>query len=145
MPTFVHGKGSHFSWSTAAGTTSNSTTATYINLSSGIEEVSLPRSVDTAEVTTYGDNDRNYIAGLRSGTVSVTGIFASTYEEKIAPALGSTKLGWISFGPAGNAVASRRELARTIITGYEVGAPFGDKVSMKIDFQITGPVKSTKF
>lgn len=145
MPTFIHGKGSYFAWSTAAGTTSNSGSVAYTNLSSGIEEVSFPRSVDTAEVTTYGDNDRNYIAGLRSGTVSVTGIWASTYEEKIAPALGSTKLGWVSFGPSGNAATSRRELARTIITGYEAGAPVGDKVSMKIDFMITGPVTSTKF
>lgn len=139
MPSFVHGKGAYFALS------NTSSTAGLINLSSGIEEVTLPRSVDTAEVTSYGDNDRNYIAGLRSGTVSVSGIWASTYEEKIAPLLGSATLFPFSFGPAGNASGRRREKGTAILTSYEVGAPVGDKVSMKIDLQITGAVTSTSF
>lgn len=139
MPTFVHGKGAYFALS------NTSSTSALINMSSGIEEVSFPRTVDTSEVTTYGDNDRNYIAGLRSGTVSVTGIFASTYEEKIAPLLGDSRLFPLVFGPAGSAVNSRKEKAVGIITNYEVGAPVGDKVSMKFTVQVSGAVTSTKF
>ena len=132
MPTFYHGKGASFQF---GGT----------NFSSGIEEVSFPRSVDTAEVTTYGDNDRNYIAGLRSGSISVSGIFASSYEAIIAPFLGgSTALTFI-FGPTSTASGRRKESGSCILTGYEVGAPVGDKVSMKIDLMITGAVTSGTF
>jgi len=143
MPTFIHGKGAYFALSTA--TTKTSTNATFINFSSGVEEVSLPRSVDTAEITTYGDGDREYIAGLRSGTISVTGIWASTYEEKIVTSLGSSKSVAFSFGPAGNTAGRRRERGKGIITSYEIGAPVGDKVSMSFEIQITGAVASTTF
>lgn len=144
MPTYAHGKGSYFALSTA--TTKTSTAATYINYSSGLEDVSLPRSVDTAEVTNFGSaGDKAFIAGLRSGTISVSGIWASTYEEKIVTALGSSKSVAFSFGPAGNAAGRRRERGKAIVTGYEVGASVGDKVTMKIDLTITGPVASTTF
>lgn len=139
MPNFVHGKGSYFALS------NTSSTSGLINLSSGIEEVSMPRTIDTAEVTSYGDSDRNYIAGLRSGTISITGMFASTYEEKIAPLLGSATLYPWAFGPGSTASLSRKEKGKAIITSYEVGAPVGDKVSMKINLQITGAITSTKF
>jgi predicted secreted protein len=137
MPTFLHGKGSYFSITTIAGAT--------VKMSSGLEEVSFPRSVDTAEVTTYGKNDRNFIAGLRSGTISVTGIFASTFEEKIAPLLGSTALTNFTFGPGSTATGARKEKGSAIVTSYEVGAPVGDKVSMKMSLQVTGTITSTKF
>jgi len=143
MPTFVHGKGAFFSMS--SGTTAVIGSASFINFSSGIEEVSLPRSVDTAEVTTYGDNDKNFIAGLRSGTVSVSGIWASTYEEKIAPLLGTANSSWFKFGPASNTAGKRQENGKAIVTSYEIGVPVGDKVSMKFDLQITGAVTSTVF
>jgi predicted secreted protein len=140
MPTFIHGKGAYFALS------NTSSTAAAVNFSSGISEVTLPRSVDTAEVTSFGDNDRNYIAGLRSGTISVTGMFASTYEEKVATMLASSKtnLAWV-FGPAGNASGRTRRKGQAIVTGYEVGAPVADKVSMKIDLQITGAVSTGTF
>lgn len=140
MPTFIHGKGSYF------GLSNTSSTSALVNFSSGVSEVTLPRSVDTAEVTSYGDNDRNYIAGLRSGTISVTGMFASTYEEKVATMMASSKtnLAWV-FGPAGNGSGKTKRSGKGIVTGYEVGAPVGDKVSMKIDLQITGAVSTGSF
>jgi len=132
MPTFIHGKGASFFFNS-------------VRYSSGIEEVSFPRSVDTAEVTTYGDNDRNYIAGLRGASISVTGIWASTYENLIAPLLGSTAASAFVFSPGSTAATNRKETGNAFITGYEVGAPVGDKVSMKIDFMVTGAVTSTKW
>lgn len=140
MPTFVHGKGAYL------GISTTTSTGAIVNFSSGVTEVSMPRSVDTAEVTTYGDNDRNYIPGLRTGTMSVTGIFASTYEEKVVTMMASSKTSLaFLFGPAGNSAGKRKEKGQAIVTGYEVGAPVGDKVSMKIDLQITGAVTSTAF
>lgn len=141
MPTYRHGKGSQF-W-----LSNSSSTASAVKLSSGIEELTFSRSIDTAEVTAYQDNDRNYIAGLRSATISLTGIFASTYESHLAGIIAApTAAGQaFVFAPGSTATNNRKEKGLAILTSYEVGAPVGDKVNMKVNLQVTGAVTSTKW
>ena len=67
-PNFKHGKGAFFSMTSSTGGT--------INCSSGVDDSSLERTVETAEVTTYGDDDKVYLSGLRDATIPVAGHFA---------------------------------------------------------------------
>ena len=65
MPTFRHGK--H--------------TAVFINgtnMSAFLNSASSTMAIETAETTTFGDQDKTYITGLSDGTVSMSGFFDST-------------------------------------------------------------------
>jgi len=136
-PTFRHGKEAYFAMSDTAGST--------FNCSSGLDDSSLERSVDTAEVTAYGDDDKVYLAGLRDATVPVSGHFASTYDAKLQTMLAhSTGTTW-TYGPAGNSTGLRKFRGNGIITSMTVGSPVGDKVSASWTLQVSGPITSTTF
>ena len=136
-PSFVHGKSGHFDMTDTGGTT--------VNFSSGLSDVSIDRSLDTAEVTAMGDNDRAYVVGLRGATISVSGHFASTYAEKIDGMLGnSTATNWI-FGPAGNTGGFRKYNGEGNLTSLAYGATVDGKVDMSFTVQVTGAVTSGTF
>lgn len=132
-PTFRHGKGA--SARCAVGAT------TYV-LSSGTRSVKMSRKADTSDVTTYGDNDRNFLAGLRSGEFSVSGIFASTYEA-ISSALGTTSAVTFKFDPHGATSGRTRYSASVIMTAYDVSAAVDGNVEMEMSFMRTGALTST--
>lgn len=114
------------------------------NLSSGITDMTFGRTVETADITTYGDGDRFYLAGLRTGTMSGNGIFASTYEDIISPLLGvSTGIG-VKVSPHGAVSGRTLYTCGVIITDASVGVPVGDRVTMAFNFQRTGAILSTK-
>lgn len=120
-------------------------TTTY-NLSSGLDDSTFDRSADTADVTTYGDSDKNFIATLRDGTFSAAGTFASTYEF-LASYLGSTSTITLTYGPHGNSTGASypKYTCTVLLTGFSAKAPVGDKVSMDLTFQRSGAVTSTHF
>lgn len=43
-----------------------------------LSNVSLTRNGDTLDVTTFGDSDREFIQGLRSATITISGYFDPT-------------------------------------------------------------------
>lgn len=114
------------------------------NLSSGITESNFGRTIETADVTTYGDTDRSYLAGLRSGAISVSGLYASTYEDVISPLLGvSTGIG-LKYYPHGKVSGRPALFCGVIFTDASIGAPVGDKVTMAMSMARTGSILSTK-
>ena len=136
-PTFVHGKSGYFAMTDTGGST--------INFSSGLTDLSIDRSLDTAEVTAMGDNDRAYVVGLRGATLSVSGHFASTYAEKIDGMLGnSTATNW-TFGPAGSGSGSRKYTGAAHLTSLAYSGTVDGKVDMSFSLQVTGAVTSTTF
>lgn len=136
-PVFRHGKSAFLSMSDTGGTT--------FTLSSGGDDASLNSNVETADVTTFGDNDRNYIAGLRNHDISFSGHFATTHEEKLRGMLGNSTATNFVFGPHGNTTGYTKLTGAAHMTQLSIGAPVGDKVSVSMSFQITGAVSSTKF
>ena len=108
--------------------------------------MSLSRSLDTADVTSFGDNDRNYIPGLRGATCSFSGNFSSTHAEVLDGIFGrnSTATLSVEISPDGSTAAGRHLLkAETFITSLEYGAPVDDKVTMSGELLMTGAVTST--
>ena len=136
-PSFRAGKGAYFSLTSA--------TAGTINYSSGLDEASLERMAAALDVTTFGDNDEVYIAGLRGGTLSLSGHFASTYEEKLSALLGHTTTPQWIYGPESTSNTRRKLSGGGILTKFGIGAPVADKVSMSFDLQLSGAVTSTTF
>lgn len=136
-PSFRAGKSAMFTLTSATGGT--------INYSSGLDDASLERAAKALDVTTFGDGDEVYIAGLRGGTISLSGHFASTYEEKLSALLGhSTTPQWV-YGPESSANTRRKLSGGAILTKFSIGSPVDDKVSMSFDLQLSGAITSTTF
>ncbi len=136
-PTFVHGKSGFFSVSDTAGTTRN--------LSSGLDSASIDRSADTAEVTSFGDSDRAYIAGLRGATISLSGTFASTYAIRLDGMLGNSTLSNWVYGPEGNTGGSRKYSGTGNVTSVSYSGSVDGKIDMSIDIQVSGAVTAGTF
>jgi hypothetical protein len=137
-PSFRHGKGTNFKLDSTAGS--------LVNLSSGLDDVSFSRDLDTAEVTTFGDSDRSYIPGLKGATISCSGHFASTYAEVLDGVLNDATSTSYSFeySPDGSTAAGRHLLlGECLMTSLEYQSPVDDKVSMSFELLITGAVTST--
>ena len=133
-----HGRGTAFSLDSTAGT--------LVNLSSGLTEVSLSRDLDTAEITSFGDNDKSYIPGLRGATISLSGMFSSTHAEVLDGIFGvnSTATRSWEWNPDGSTAASRHLLkGEAFPTSLEYGSSVDDKVSLSCELIVSGAVTST--
>ena len=132
-----HGKSAFFSCSDAAAAT--------LVLSSGLDDLGFDRSLDTAEVTTFGENDRTYLPGLRGASMSWSGHFNSTQANRLDAMLGHSTSATCVYGPAGNTAGYHSYEFDANLTQIAIGSPVGDKVSMSGSFQVTGAVVSTNF
>jgi predicted secreted protein len=134
-PSFRSAKNGFLSITSATGGT--------VNLSSGVDNVSLSRSVQDLVVTTFGDSDVVRIAGLRDGSISFSGHFASTYEEKLSALLGhSTTTSW-AYGPESTANTRRKLSGSAILTGLDIGGSVDGKVDLSGTLALSGAVTST--
>ena len=129
---FVHGKSAYFKI--------NST-----DLSSYCDEVSLPRSIETAETTTFGKSAKTYITRLTDATISASGSWDATADGVIAPLVGSSSLVTWEVGPAGSTAGNVKYTGSAIITSYEVSAPVGDKVTFTLELQSSDSITRTTF
>ena len=136
-PTFRSGKSGFFSITSSTGGT--------VNLSSGLDDASLDRVAAALKVTTFGDSDEVYIAGLRGATLSLSGHFASTYEEKLSAMLGHTTTPQWIFGPESTSNTRRKYSGGAVVTGVTVNGAVDDKVSMSVSLQCSGAITATTF
>lgn len=133
-----HGKGSQLSIDSTAGS--------LVTFSSGLTEMSLSRELDTAEITTFGDNDRSYIPGLRGATISGSGLFSSTHAEVLDGFFhrNSTATASWEFSPDGSTAAGRHLLkGEMFLTSIEISASVDDKVDLSFEGVVSGAVVST--
>jgi predicted secreted protein len=137
MPTFVHGKNAQF----VLGAT---------NISNTLNEISMPREIETAETTAFGTQDKTYITGLSDATVSLSGMFDATVDGAINTLITNLKSGSIasasfSYGPAGSAGGAVKFEGNALITSYELSSPVGDVVTYSLELQVTGGVAGSTF
>lgn len=137
MATFRHGKGASFELDSTAGT--------LVNLSSGLDDVTLSRDMSPAEVTTFGDNDRNHIGGLRGATISCSGHFSSTHANVLDGVFNdATSTSYtFKYNPESTASGRHTLTGESLMTSLEYGSPVDDKVGMSFNLIVTGVVTST--
>lgn len=126
MP-FIHGKGA-------------AVLVDEFDLSAFLNTVDAAATADTAEVTTFGNSSKTYIAGTKDATISLGGFFdgaVGAVDEVLQSALGGSAI--ISVCPAGVAtIGNRCSLADCLTTSYSVAATVGDAVSVSAEAQVTG-------
>jgi hypothetical protein len=127
MATFRHGK----------------RTAVFLNgtdMSPFLNDATTTQEIETAETTTFGDDDKTYIVGLGDGTISTSGMFDSTAgasDAVITGALGQDD-NTFTVLPDGKTVGARAVLANGQLTSYEVSSPVGDVVAISAEVQADG-------
>jgi predicted secreted protein len=137
---FLHGKSASFQIDNSAGSLTN--------ISAYCNDVSISRSFETAETTTFGvtGSAKTYIMGLTDATISVSGSFdangASSVDGVLSGILGQAAT--VSFEYKASSVSTSATnpayTGECFLTSYEVSAPVGDVVTFSAEFQVTGVV-----
>lgn len=142
---FVHGKNAYVAMEASVGAGSVTDYSAYFN------DVSLSRSIETAETTTFGDDDKEYIIGLRDATVSLSGLFDATMDNVLAGLLGAGKV-VMHIATNGGTAASDNPVYKldggtgdfsapgAIITSYDISPAVGDVIPFSVDVQVSGAI-----
>lgn len=131
MPTFFHGKDASVFIADSGNTLRD--------LTSYAMSVGLPVEVETAEVTTFNDDDKVYVTGLRDRTISIEGKWDATVDGYLSGLLGGTARAWKVF-PAGSVTGLPYYSGSAILTKYEVSSGLGDAIGWTAEFQNSGAV-----
>jgi hypothetical protein len=127
MPTFRHGK--------KTAVLLNGT-----NMSPFLNEATTTTEIETAETTTFSDNDKTYIVGLSDGTISTSGLFDSTAgaSNAVLSGLIAEEDNTFTVLPEGSTAGSRAIIANGQLTSYEISSPVGDVVAISAEVQADG-------
>lgn len=131
---FRHGKNAVFKVDNSGGSLTD--------ISAYLTDVSLPRSIETAETTTFGvtGGAKTYVTGLNDSTISISGRFDSTVDAHLVAILGQEATVSFEYGPAGSTAGYIKFTGEAIVTKYDLSSPVGDVVSFSCDMQVSGPV-----
>ena len=136
---FRHGKSAVFKL--------DNSSATLTDISVYLDDVSLPRSIETAETTTFGvsGGSKTYVTGLNDATISLSGKYDATVDALLAGVLGQdAALNW-NYGPEGSTTGRIKFTGLAILTKYDVKSPVGGVVTFSADLQCTGAITRTTF
>lgn len=135
---FIHGKKSVIKVDNSSGS--------LVDLSAFCEDVSLSRDIETAEVTTFGEDAKAYITGLTDATVSFSGKFDSATSAAVDPVLAgilgqTATVSWVYRVNEAVVSATNPEYqGEGILTSYEISAGVGDAVTFSAELQCTGAI-----
>lgn len=125
---FKHGK--------SAALTVNS-----VALGTFCDNISISHDVDTAETSTFGVNDKTFLAGLIGHTLSVSG----NYDPTVTTGPGAVFEGLLGaaavtvvYEPGGNTTGQRRHTFSAIVTNYTETAAVSDVVKFSAELLVSG-------
>jgi hypothetical protein len=133
MPTFNHGKN-------AVVLLDNT------NLSTTLTDASVSLIADVAETSTFTASSKTYVAGLKDGTVTLSGYFETTSPDADAEflaQLGSSGSAF-SIAPIGYTRGNPTEFGNVIETSYDRSADIGSVVAVAVAFQFDGDAYNGK-
>lgn len=128
MPSFVHGKGIKV-------------LCNAMNLSQILNDATVTTTVDTAETTVFGDNDKTYIVGMRDAVANFGGLIdrstAGRVQDVVQNALGNASAQNWTVGVEGDSVGSNAKLFQAFGNNFEVSSPVAGVVGVSIAVQVT--------
>ena len=113
------------------------------DLSPYFNEASVSKDVEVAETTTFGDSAKQYISGLRDGTLSAAGMFDGSegaVDQTLSSVIGNDAADVMTLTPDGVVVGRRSYSAAALQTSYEVSSPVSDVVTTSLEVQATDGV-----
>ena len=112
------------------------------NMSDILTSVTVTASVNAHDTTVFGNSDKTYIAGIRDGNVSYSGLFdgsalstASTattgaLDARFQSALAASTQPVVTYGPEGDTLGYRARMWRQETIEYVAGSPADDVVKV---------------
>lgn len=134
---FKHGKNAVFKIDNSAGSLTD--------ISSYVNEASLPRSIETGETTVFGNSAKTYVVGLTDATISISGPWDPTLDSTLAGILGQDASKTFEYGPEGSGSGATKYTGECYMTSYETSSPVADVVTFSAEFQVTGTITRTTF
>ena len=132
MPTFRHGKNSQFTIADSGSTVRD--------ISNTLKSVTMPRSIETLETTSFGSTSKSYVVGFSDTKISVEGSFDATVDGYLSGLVGNDTASAFVYGPEGSTAGNTKYTGTAFLTSYEVKGGVGDIVSYTAQFQVTGAV-----
>ena len=134
---FKHGKNTVFKVDNSGGSLTD--------ISSYLNSVSFPRTIETAETSSFGNSAKTYIVGLSDSTISVDGTWDATVDAHLAGVLGQDASLTFEYGPEGSASGAVKFTGECYMTSFQTSSAVGDVVKFSAEFQVTGTVTRTTF
>ena len=136
MPTFNHGKN-------AVVLLDNT------NLSTTLTDASVSLTADVAETSTFSggaSSGKTFVAGLKDGTVTLSGYFESSSPDADAEFLSQLGSSGSAFtiAPIGHTRGNPTEFGNVIGTSYDRSADIGSVVAVAVAFQFDGDAYNGK-
>lgn len=107
-----------------------------------LDQFGVTRESQAVDVTTFGNNDRNYIAGIGSGSMNVGGLFDRTgidaeYSGNVASADGEL----VTLAVGGTEIGNRVHVGRVRQGSYTINNAVDDAVRISATFDFDGGVR----
>ena len=118
---------------------SGSTTA----VSTSFNDINFARAVATINVTTFGDNDEEYLPALKNSNLSFSGLFDNTTIQNLEALMGASTNPTFQYSPASTAAGSIFWKFDTVVTNVTVGGSVSGEIKASVTAQGTGAVTST--
>ncbi len=138
MSNGFHGKDCSFTLEDSAGTTLR-------DISIYVTSVTMSRSNDNHDTSTFGDEGHTFINGLTNGTITLNMLYdvtattgANTVVDSLV-GLDAITVGW-TYGPKGTTTGFPKYSGECVLTSVEVSAPVADLITSTVTLQISGDV-----
>jgi hypothetical protein len=102
-----------------------------------LDTASLNKMVETAETTAFGDDDKEFIPGLRDATLSIGGHWDATQDVFVADWDDGAVVECVVV-PQGNTGGNVDYTFNAILTSYNVDMPVGGRVGWSATLQRSG-------
>lgn len=112
------------------------------DLTSYLNDLSISRSRDTAETSTFGNEAKTYVAGMKDGTISFSGFWdgvAGGSDARLA-AMFAAANSVVTVGYGADTIGNSADLAIAIETSWDTNGSIGDVVSVSGEMQATGGI-----
>jgi hypothetical protein len=110
-------------------------------------EASISVSAETADVSTFGDSWIERIAGMKDGSLDLSGIWEAgtgSIDERMSAYLGLDGVQW-TVGYGGTTIGNSAKVLVGIATSYEPAASIGDAVSWSATVDANGGIYAGVF
>ena len=132
---FFHGKTAKFFIDNSTGGLTD--------ISTGMNDCSVPQVADTVEVTGFTDTAKNYVMGNKSANGSIAGSFSSAVDTVLSGIVGSTDTKSFEYYPFSTASGSIEKKGECFVTSYDTKSGVGGAVTYSAAFIVSGGVTST--
>lgn len=140
----VHGRNAHFALTNISGVSKN--------LSSWLNSIDFPTTVDSAEVQGFGDSDKSVVVGLRGHTIKAAGNWDAVadgpddvFGNLVGQGTNGTVISTFIYGPAGSASGAVKYSGTCVVTSFQVNSPIAGAVTFNADMIVSGAVTRATF